>query len=179
MKRKGELEDRITAQRLRSRNAEFVAGLKGLLGSRPSTVRTANAAEATRLAKEFKAGYESAEPHDWALIKFAWKGADSRDLVEWLHRLSNHLGNRDVWLLDVAEAAQAASIGSEQVLDNPLGFASILDQQVALLDQQVPAGFWLVRHSYHVGESTTYEWELEVWGEPWLSAMTHALRQRQ
>jgi len=179
VKRENEIRQRVAAQKFRTRNAEFVAELKSLLGSRSNWLSTADAEEASRLAKEFKAGYESAEPHDWALVKAVWDGAKTPALVEALNKLSNHLGNREVWLLDLREEWQAVALDSEQVLDNPVGFAAVCDQQVALLDRDVPAGLWLVRHSYHFRKSTRYEWELEVWGEPWLSAATRTLRDVQ
>jgi hypothetical protein len=176
VKRENEIRQRVVAQKFRTRNEEFVGELKSLLGSRSNPLSTADAEEASRLAKEFKAGYESAVPHDWALVKVVWGDAKTPDLVDALNKLSNHLGNREVWLLDLREERQAVALDSEEVLDNPVGFAAVCDQQVALLDRDVPGGFWLVRHSYHVGRAITYEWELEIWGEPWLSAATRTLR---
>jgi hypothetical protein len=68
-------------------------------------------------------------------------------------------------------------LGSDAVLDNPLGFAAAGIGALRLLDRELPAGLWLVRRSHHYGPSTIrYRWELDVWGEPWLSAATRALR---
>jgi len=65
----------------------------------------------------------------------------------------------------------------DAVLDNPLGFASLGEHEVRLLDHSVPAGLWLRRHSRHFGLGPArHTWQLEVWGEPWLSAATRALR---
>jgi hypothetical protein len=68
-------------------------------------------------------------------------------------------------------------VDSEAVLDNPVGFAAAADHELRLLDQELPAGLLLDRRSHvHGPDVVRYTWELEVWGEPWLSAATRALR---
>ena len=71
---------------------------------------------------------------------------------------------------------QAVPLESDAALDNPLGFASLAGHELWLLDRE-PAGLSLVRHSHRVGPNAVRGmWELEVWGEPWLSVATCALR---
>jgi hypothetical protein len=65
------------------------------------------------------------------------------------------------------------------VLDNPLGFATLAGHELLLLDRELPAGLWLWRrvHDDGAARGVTVAWELELWGEPWLSAATRAIRE--
>jgi hypothetical protein len=98
-----------------------------------------------------------------------------------VHRVGAYVGARPAWLVVPGREPQAVALTSDVVLDNPLGFAALADFELVLLDQRVPAGLWLGRHTHVPGPGLTrYSWELEVWGaEPWLSAATRALREQR
>ena len=161
--------------RFHARRAALADGLARLLGPRAQPP-LADAATAAAAAAELAASRRDAEPHDWALLRHAWPAGAARECVEALHRLARNVGARAVWLVDEAPGAPplAAALDSDAVLDNPLGFAALADGDgdeaaLRLLDRDVAAGLALARDG-------TREWTLEVWGEPWLSATTRALR---
>ncbi|HKG93040.1 MAG TPA: hypothetical protein VKA84_14145 [Gemmatimonadaceae bacterium] len=164
-------------QRFRTRRVEFAGALRQLLGARAAPEPLADRASAAALAAELAATLEAAEQHDWGVVSREWSAADAEAMAEVMHRLSGNLGARAVWLLTADPEPQGAPLGSDAALDNPLGFAAAGGHELRLLDRELPAGLWLVRHSHHYGPSTIrYRWALEVWGEPWLSAATRALR---
>ena len=82
------------------------------------------------------------------------------------HRLARNLGVRDAWLMAGDRTAQAETLRSDTVLDNPMGFAAVAGHQLRLLDSQVTAGLWLARLSHHFGAEVRFTWELDVFGEP-------------
>jgi hypothetical protein len=172
-----ELAARLAANRFRLERDDFAAALERLLG-RAAPEPVADPAHAAALAADFRAAYDDASPHEWALVTRAWGAADEQALADTLHRLSRNLGARPAWLLVTPPPMkQAAALGSDVALDNPLGFAAATGGALALLDGELPAGLRLVRHSHHGGRGEVrYTWELEVFGEPWLSAATRALR---
>ena len=175
MERSEELTARLAANRFRIARAEFASALARLLG-RAAPEPIADAAQAVALSNDFRAAYDAAEPYDWAMVTRAWGAAEAPAVVEALYRLSRNVGMRPTWLLAREGEPQAVALASSSVLDNPLGFAAAAGHELVLLDREVPAGLWLVRHSYHNGPHVRFTWELEVFGEPWLSAATRALR---
>jgi len=154
---------------------ELIAAIRGLLGPRSRTEPLADADRAAALAAEARASHREAEPSSWALVRHEW-GLDEREgVVNLLHAFGELLGPRSVWLILPGREPQAVGLPIDAVLDNPLGFAALSDFEMVLLDQSVPAGLRLLRHSYPISP----EWELEVWGEPWLSAATRAIREQR
>lgn len=162
---------------------ELAIALRALLGARaPAPID--DAARAARLATEFAASRDAAVPSEWALLSRTWPADATPALVDTLHRLARNLGDRSVWLLDLGAPAQAVALPSAAVLDNPLGFAAATDHALALLDADVVAGLRLVRRAPDQtasddsasDDTRDATWGLEVWGEPWLSATTRALR---
>lgn len=139
-----------------------------------------DALRADALAREFVASREAALPDEWALVRRTWDGVQEQAVVDTLHRLARNAGAREAWLLvsmpPGGAGPHAAAIASELVLDNPLGFAAMADGELRLLDQAVPGGLWLQRHAREQAGGVRFTWELEVWGEPWLSAATRAFR---
>lgn len=171
-----ELAARLAANRFRLEREAFATSLVQLLG-RSAPAPLDDAVRTAALVAEFRAAHSAAEPNEWAISRSEWSAAASTELVETLHRLARNLKNRAVWLLTGERTSQAITVESDAIFDNPLGFAAIADYELRLLDQQVAAGAWLVRHSHHFGrDNVRYTWELEVFGEPWLSAATRALR---
>jgi hypothetical protein len=128
------------------------------------------------LSAEFRASHDAAGPDEWALVRRAWPIGETTEPVAAVQRLARNLGARRVWAIGLADPAQAVAVESDLVLDNPLGFAAATDHDLALLDAEVPAGLWLARHAHHFPGDARFSWELEVWGEPWLSAATRAFR---
>ena len=140
------------------------------------------AARAAALAAEWHASRAAALPDEWAIVARMWESADEVAMVDTLHRLSRNVAaasggaGRPTWILWTESEAHAAALASDAVLDNPLGFAAMADGELRLLDQAVPGGLWLRRHGRLHDDGVTFTWELEVWGEPWLSATTRAFR---
>ena len=162
-------------RRFRQRRAELVESLRSLLGPRSRTEPLADPDRAAALAAEARASHRQAEPSSWAMVRRQWPRDEREGVVNLLHALSELLGPRSVWLVLPGREPQAVGLAADAVLDNPLGFAALTDFEMVLLDQTVPAGLWLLRHSY----PTSSAWELEVWGEPWLSAATRAIREQR
>ena len=161
-------------RRFHRRRAELVEALGALLGPRNATEPLKDADRAAALAAEARASHREAEPHGWALVRHEWPGDERERVVRLLHALSARLGSRELWIILPGREPQAVSLVSDAVLDNPLGFAALSEFEMLLLDHSVPAGLWLHRR----GLSTDgFAWELEVWGEPWLSAITRAIRE--
>ena len=167
---------RLSALRFADGRLLLQGWLRALLGPRPDVLPIDDPARAAEIHAEYRASERAAEGQDWALARQAWPLHDIDELVDTLHRLSNNLGTRAVWLVFPGRAPQACSLASSTVLDNPLGFAGLDDHELAILDQGVPAGLSLKRHDANGSEDLEDEWELVVWGEPWLSAATRALR---
>ena len=168
-----DIRARLAAERFRRRRDVAHEDLARLVGPRPSVVLVEDAARATALQVEFLASHRAAEGQEWACVAQEWPAADLVALADTVHRLARNLRPRAVWLLLAGQDPQAAVIDSDTVLDNPLGFAALAGHEVRLLDRDVPAGLWLTRHEDGPAGET---WALEVWGEPWLSATTRALR---
>jgi hypothetical protein len=175
-----DLRARLAAERFRHHRNVVHEDLVRLVGPRSAVTLLEDAAGAAAMEAEFLASHRAAEGQDWACVAQEWPDAEVVALADTVHRLARNLRPRSVWLLLASHeghAPQAAVVDSDAVLDNPLGFAALGDHEVRLLDREVPAGLWLARHSYHHGPTDVrHTWELEVWGEPWLSATTRALR---
>jgi hypothetical protein len=174
--RSEEIARQAAATRFGLRRAELAADLSRLLGRHVRAEPSADPAEGARLTAEFLAGRGAAAPNEWAIVSRHWGGDEADTLTATLHRLSYNLGSRPAWLLTADREPQAVLLQSDAVLDNPLGFAAVATDEVRLLDRDVTAGLWLLRHSHHFRAVAGYTWELNVWGEPWLSATTRALR---
>lgn len=165
--------------RFRARRAEVAEGLARLLGPRDAVAPLDDPAAVATVEAELLASHREAEPNDWALVRREWRAEAVADCADTLHRLAANLGPRAVWLVVPGREPQAVPISSDLVLDNPLGFAALVesaDAELRLLDREVAAGLWLVRQGTYVGAVVAHSWELDVWGEPWLSAATRALR---
>ena len=172
-----DLRARLAAERFRRRRDDAHAEVARLVGPRATVTLLDDAARAAGLQAEFLASYRAAEGQEWACVAQEWPGADVVALADTVHRLARNLRPRAVWLLLAGTDPMAVPVDSDVVLDNPLGFAALGDHELRLLDRDVPAGLWLARHSVHVAaEPVEHTWALEVWGEPWLSATTRALR---
>ena len=167
---------RASAQRFLAARASFATWLRSLLGAHARIVPVEDVRAAASLYGEYRAGEREAEGQDWALARHSWPLQDIDEAVDALHRLSNNLGSRDVWLIIPDRDPQACALSSEMVLDNPLGFAALARNELALMDRAVPAGLSFQRHDVTNEYGSEHEWELIVWGEPWLSATTRALR---
>ena len=177
MDRSDEIRRRAGEARFRRGRASMASDLTRLLGTRTAAALLEDRERAVALNAEFLRTHTEATSQDWARITQWWDASEAGDLAEALHRLARIAGARPVWLLAGGREPQAAVTDSDSILDNPLGFAALGDYELRLLDREVPAGLWLVRHSYHAGPDVAYRWELEVWGaEPWLSSATRALR---
>lgn len=176
--RSDDITRRASDNRFRRRRVELVEALGGLLGQRAIAEPLADADRAAALAAEARASHRAAEPHAWALVHRDWRRDDRAGVVELLNAISARLGARATWLILPGWEPQVIPLSSDVLLDNPLGFAALADFEMVLLDQSVPAGLWLLRHSHVRGAETTFSWELEVWGEPWLSAATRAIREQ-
>ena len=151
--------------------------LTRLLGTRTLIEPLSSAARAAQLDSAFVQAHAETEDLEWARVAHWWEADETDTLVETLHRMSALLGTRLVWLIVGGTEPQVASLVSDKVLDNPLGFGGLAGDDLRLLDQEVPAGIWLTRHTYHGATQTQFRWEFEAWGaEPWLSAATRALR---
>jgi hypothetical protein len=168
---------RASDARFRRRREALRDDLVALLGSRVRVEPIADGDRAAALAAEAVDAQRAASRESWAVVRQAWTG-DARDaLVTLLHSLSERVSERAVWLIVPGREPQVVPLTSDVVLDNPLGFAAIGDDELVVLDQQVPAGLTLT-HLRHAGGASAERWDLEVWGaEPWLSAATRALRE--
>ncbi|HET7566219.1 MAG TPA: hypothetical protein VFJ96_14550 [Gemmatimonadaceae bacterium] len=179
--RSDEIARRASNNRFRRERAALVDALRALVGPRVALEPLADADRAAALAAEALAAYRSAEAQEWTIVHSEWRSDALVAMVEFCHAVSAALGARAVWLILPGREPQVVPVSSELVLDNPLGFAALGDYEFMLLDQALPAGLALLRHSHHWGpEQTTYSWEAEAWGaEPWLSVTTRALREQQ
>ena len=171
-----ELILRIRANRFRHEQSGLAAALGTLLGSAAEALDFVTLDRADQLFAEFQYSYNDAKRLDTAVGR-TWPQEDIEHAVNSIHALIEPVGARLVWLIVKLTEPQAIAVPGEVVLDNPLGFAALADREVRLLDRELPAGLWLLRHSHHYGPThTEYSWELAVWGEPWASATTRALR---
>jgi hypothetical protein len=156
--------------RFARRRLELAAELRALLGAHEAAEPLADAGRAAAIAADVGAAHREARPHPWALVRHAWPAGERGAVVALLHAVSARVGPRPAWLVVPGREPQVVALGSDLVLDNPLGFAALAGGELVLGDQAVPAGLWL-----HAGGDG---WELEAWGaEPWLSATTRAIRE--
>jgi len=174
--RSEELSRRAAATRFRLAHQALTDGLSRLLGASAGTA-ISDRERAASIAAEFWAGLHAAEPNDWAFVAREWSDGERDRISDVLHRLNAYLGPRSVWLSSGAREPQALALTSDLVLDNPFGFAALADSEVRLLDQETGAGMWLGRHTHTGLSATRFTWELNVWGEPWLSAATRTFRE--
>ncbi len=177
--RPDEVARREAAERFRARRVELAGELTALLGRREAVAPVDDMAAAAAVDGEFLASYRQAEPHEWAIVRHGWPEEDTGGCAEALDRLARNLGARPAWLLVPGRPAQAVALPSDAALDNPFGFAALTERyapELRLLDREVTAGLWFARRAHHMGTIAVYGWALEVWGEPWLSAATRALR---
>ena len=134
----------------------FATWLRSLLGAHAIIVPVEDVAAAASLYAEYRAGERDAEGRDWALVRHAWPLEDVDEAVEALHRLSNNLGSRDVWLILPDREPQACALTADMVLDNPLGFAALARNELALMDRAVPAGLSFQRYDLSTEDGATY-----------------------
>ena len=161
--------------RFRRGRAELAEGLRALLGPRAAAEPLDDPGRAAALAAEAVATQRDARRHPWAVVRAEWEEGERRAAAELLHAVSAYAGPRPAWLVVPGRDPQAVAVGSEAVLDNPLGFAALARGELVLLDQELPAGVWLAGPA-----AGAARWRLEVWGaEPWLSAATRALREQR
>lgn len=171
-----ELHQRLRAERFRHEQSGLAAALEALLGRASGTLEFVPLDQADALAAEYQLSHRSAADLN-AAVEATWPQDEIERAVNCIHALIESVGSRPAWLIVQLTEPQALSLATEVVLDNPLGFASLADTELRLLDLEVPAGLWFVRHSHQYGPLLTdYTWELIVWGEPWASAATRALR---
>ena len=171
-----ELHQRQRADRFRHEQAGLAAALEGLLGKASGTLEFVTLDRADALAAEYQLSHRSAADLS-ATVEASWPQDEIERAVNFIHALIEHVGARPAWLIVKLTEPQAVPLTSEVVLDNPLGFASLADTELRLLDQELPAGVWFVRHAHQYGPLLAdYTWELIVWGEPWASAATRVLR---
>lgn len=167
---------RASDARFRARRAELSDALAALLGPHDASAPVADADHAAALAAEARAAYRAAEQEGWALVRHEWPREAVGAVVALLHAVNERVEARPVWLVVPGREPQAISLPSDAVLDNPMGFAALADFELVLLDHGVPGGITLTGHAHVLG-SATDAWELEAWGaEPWLSAVTRAVR---
>lgn len=171
-----ELIQRIRANRFRHEQSGLAASLEGLLGTASGALEFVTLDRADALAAEYQLSQRSAADLN-ATVETTWPQDEIEPAVNFIHALIEHIGARPAWLIVQLTEPQAIALTSEVVLDNPLGFATLGDNEVRLLDRELPAGLAFIRHS-HQQESmlTEYTWDLTMWGEPWASAATRALR---
>jgi hypothetical protein len=167
---------RASADRFRRRRGELEGELRAPLGPHADAAPVDEPARAAAIHAEYRGSERAVEGQDWAMVRHSWPLADLDEMVDAIHRVSNNLRARDVWLVVPGREPQACALAADAVLDNPLGFAAIAGGELLLLDRHVSAGVWLGRHTDEGDDGPEYEWELIVWGEPWLSATTRALR---
>ncbi|HKW46426.1 MAG TPA: hypothetical protein VJN70_03245 [Gemmatimonadaceae bacterium] len=171
-----ELKQRLRANRFRHEQAGLAAALEALIGTAGGPLEFVTLERADALAAEYLLSHRSAADLN-ATVEATWPQDEIERAVNFIHGLIEHVGARPTWLVVQLTEPQAVALTSEIVLDNPLGFASLADTELRLLDRELPAGLWLRRHSHHYGPMLTdYAWELTLWGEPWASAATRALR---
>lgn len=172
-----ELKQRLRANRFRHEQSGLAAAIEALLGTASGPLEFVTLDRADALAAEYQLSHRTAAELN-ATVEAAWPQDEIERAVMFIHSLIEHVGARPAWLIVQLTEPQALMLNSDVVLDNPLGFASLADSELRLLDREVPAGLWLVRHSHHYGPMLTdYTWELTIWGEPWASAATRALRE--
>jgi hypothetical protein len=167
---------RLRANRLRHEQSGLAASLEGLLGTASGALEFVTLDRADALAAEYQLSQQSAAELD-ATVEATWPQDEIERAVNFIHALIEQVGARPAWLIIQLTEPQAIALTSEVVLDNPLGFATLADNEVRLLDRELPAGLSFIRHSHDHGPMLTeYIWELTTWGEPWASAATRALR---
>ena len=167
---------RLRANRFRHEQSGLAAALEGLLGTASGALEFVTLDRADALAAEYQYSRRGAADLN-ATVEAAWPQDEIERAVNFIHGLMEYVGTRPAWLIMQLTEPQAVALTSEIVLDNPLGFATLADNEVRLLDRELPAGLCFLRHSHHFGPMLAeYTWELTVWGEPWASAATRALR---
>jgi hypothetical protein len=171
-----ELEARIRANRFRHEQNALAASLRALLGQTADALEFVNLARADALEAEFLASQRAADDID-SVVEHMWPQGQIDVFVDTVHRVARNVGSRPVWLIIRLTEPQAVAMPNDLPLDNPLGFAAQAARaELRLLDRELPAGLWLLRHSHVYGDRREYSWELSVWGEPWASAASRALR---
>lgn len=179
--RSEDIARRASDNRFRSHRTALIEALRSLLGPRSAPEPLANADGAAALAAEARAAYRAAEAQRWGVVGREW-WSDERDaIVDVLHAVRAAIGQRPVWFIIPGREPQVVPLASDVVLDNPLGFMALTDDEFTMFDQAAPAGLTLARHAHFRGGGlTTYSWEMEAWGaEPWLSALGRALGDEQ
>jgi len=179
--RSDEIARRAQGNRHRVQSAELIEGIRALIGnSAKPHILDDPVAAADIKARAFR-GYNVAVGAESGLVRKEWSSDASELIVDLLHAVSAEIGSRPVWWVLSRQEPQAVVVRSDQLLDNPLGFAALDEYSLNILDQDVAGGLLLTRHSHHRGpQDLSYTWELEAWGaEPWLSATARAIEQGQ
>jgi hypothetical protein len=163
--------------RFRHEQAALAAALRGLLGQAADTLEFMGPQRAAEIDAEFLQSHRAADEYGSGVVEKVWPEAEIEVAADVIHRLARNVGARPIWIIVPLSDAQAVAMPNELPLDNPLGFAALADSELRLLDQELPAGLWFLRHTHHVATNQVdYSWELSVWGEPWASAAMRALR---
>ena len=171
--RQSEITKRVRALRRRRFLAEVSAGLGRLLGpvgaQRLSLEPEPRGEEIAVAAWE---GLRLAHEHDWATARALWAEAERAAVVDALHALGDRVGSRSVWLVLGGPTREAFRVDSAAVLDNPLGFATLVDDGLWLLTEgDGHAGLVFARSCHFAGREACFSWEATAWGEPWVSTL--------
>jgi hypothetical protein len=162
--------------RFRQEQSALAAALRALLGQAVDTLEFVGQERAEEIDAEFLQS-RAVEEYGSNVVQQVWPEGAIEAATEVIHRVSRNVGTRPVWLIVPLSEAQAVAMPNDFALDNPLGFAALADSELRLLDRELPAGLWFLRHSHDAETNhVDYTWELSVWGEPWASAATRALR---
>lgn len=168
---------RLRADRFEHEQGALAAALRGLLGHTADSLTFADIARADALQGEFVASHRAADELAAGVVERVWPEAEIDAAVDTIHRLARNVGPRPVWLIVPLTDSHGVDMPNDLPLDNPLGFAALADSELRLLDRELPAGLWFLRHAPQLATGHfAYRWELSVWGEPWASAATRALR---
>lgn len=172
-----DLTARARADAFRHEQAGLAAALRGLLGQAADSLTFLDLEGAGALSAELLASHRAADEYGGSVVERTWPEAEIQLAVDAIHRVARNVGPRPVWFVVPLTAPQCVAVPNDVILDNPLGFAALADRELRLMDQELPAGLWLRRHTRDDATGhADYTWELSVWGEPWASAATRALR---
>lgn len=147
--RSDEIQRRASALHARRTRSAVDHDLRRLLGAAGPIGRISEGAEAAAVLDEFRSSYQAIHTVSSLLVHQEWAGDSREEIARVVDRFSAHLGARPSWLLLSGPNPLVLSVHTDDVLDNPFGFATLDAYQLRLLDRELPTGLWLLRHEHH------------------------------
>jgi hypothetical protein len=169
MNRQSVITERVAANRRRRALEEALPELTSLLGRHTTDADFWRGSDADHLVSTFWASNTRSENQTDRWYRRVWDTAAPEAVQGGIQRLIGPLVDGPVTFLLTRCDLGLLTLRLWDVLRAAPFLAAINGDTLAVQDQASESRLCLAKHDYHFPDHTKVQWELEVWGEPWLA----------